>query len=116
VVCLNSERFEAERELCRRRGIEFHYIPMPEDGTGRAEQFAEAVDILRSANHHPVLVHCQAGVARTGAVVALYRIWEQHWTFDRAVDELASFERNGICQPALRRCLSEIVECVARAN
>lgn len=37
---------------------------------------------------YPVLVHCKAGLHRTGLVVAAYRMEYQGWSKERALDEL----------------------------
>ena len=36
----------------------------------------------------PVLIHCLAGVHRTGLMVALYRIEQQGWRKEQAIDEM----------------------------
>ena len=46
-----------------------------------------ALTVIRTAQK-PVLVHCLHGADRTGAVIALYRIVDQGWTREAAVDEL----------------------------
>jgi protein tyrosine/serine phosphatase len=108
VVCLNPDRADAERALCGKHGVEFRYYPMPSDGRGRPEQFAEVLALLRDSSKLPILVHCNAGVARTGASVALFRQLEQGWDFQRAIDELASFERRGRIDPALESHIARL--------
>jgi protein tyrosine/serine phosphatase len=39
----------------------------------------------------PVLVHCFAGIHRTGAYVAVYRMEHDRWTNAEALDELRAF-------------------------
>lgn len=95
VICLNSEYAERERAVCERRGVEFHHFPMPSDGRGAMEQFTAIYRLLMENDAKPVLVHCNAGVARTGVSVALYRIIHDGWTTDKALNELKSFERRG---------------------
>lgn len=70
----------------------------------------EVVRTLNDPASQPVLVHCRAGVARTGASVALYRMSVQGWTFDQAISELKSFERKGRCEPPLQRMITKIYE------
>jgi len=36
----------------------------------------------------PVLVHCQHGADRTGLIMAMYRMTEQGWSREKALDEL----------------------------
>lgn len=95
VICLNPDFADRERALCQRKGVEFHYFPMPSDGRGAMEQFTAVYRLLNEQESKPVLVHCNAGVARTGVSVALYRILHDGWTTDKALDELRSFERHG---------------------
>jgi protein tyrosine/serine phosphatase len=95
VVCLNSEFADRERAICERKGVEFHHFPMPSDGRGAMEQFTAIYRLLQEQESKPVLVHCNAGVARTGVAVALYRIIHDGWTTDKAIEELKSFERRG---------------------
>jgi protein tyrosine/serine phosphatase len=95
VVCLNPDYADRERSLCERKGVEFHYFPMPSDGRGAMEQFTAVYRLLNEQESNPILVHCNAGVARTGVAVALYRILHDGWTTDKALNELRSFERRG---------------------
>lgn len=78
---------EMERELARARGVEIIRIPMPGDGCGKYEDIFRAARILGDASKQPILVHCAAGVHRTGATVATYRMLYQGWDFDRAMQE-----------------------------
>jgi len=54
----------------------------------------EEVDIIKflkivtSSKKNPVLVHCQYGADRTGAMCAIYRIAVQGWTKEEAIKEM----------------------------
>ena len=113
VICLNPENVAAERALCEKQGVGFFQFPMPADGHGEAEQFAEVVKLLRDPHRQPALVHCFSGVARTGASVALYRMMEDGWEQEKAIAELASFERRGTCLPELREHVHQVAGRIA---
>ena len=49
------------------------------------EQFCAVMD---DPENYPVLMHCFAGIHRTGAFCAVYRMEYQHWTNAEALDEL----------------------------
>jgi len=95
VVCLNQDQADRERALCARLGVAFDFFSMPADGRGAVEQFTAVHRLLADPTAGPVLVHCSAGVARTGVAVALYRVLNEGWTTDRAIAELRTFERQG---------------------
>ena len=46
--------------------------------------------ILDDPASHPVLVHCFAGIHRTGGYVSLYRMEYDHWSANDAIDEMKS--------------------------
>ena len=45
-------------------------------------------DIMANPDHRPVLVHCFAGIHRTGVFCAVYRMEFDHWTNDKAIAEM----------------------------
>jgi protein tyrosine/serine phosphatase len=46
------------------------------------------LDVMHDPSNYPVLIHCWAGIHRTGAYCAIYRMEFEHWTNDEAIDEL----------------------------
>jgi len=85
---------EYEDELCRDCGVHYHRLsPLrwsSTDGTVPAEanvkKFLALIKDPRTPK--PILVHCFAGVHRTGAFVALYRIERNAWSSAEAVEEM----------------------------
>jgi protein tyrosine/serine phosphatase len=110
VISFNSESAAEEQELCASRGVAFVCLPMPADGIGEPRQFFRFLELAQDPAYRPMLVHCSAGVARTGAAIALYRMTLQGWPFDAAVAELRSFERRGRVEDALKEHIERIHE------
>lgn len=110
VICLDSKEADRERKLCEKHGVRLLSFDMHSSGEGRPEDYVQVVRTLNDPASQPVLVHCRAGVARTGASVALYRMAVQNWTFDQAISELKSFERKGRCEPELQRMITKIYQ------
>lgn len=101
VVCLRDTKDESgsqddrdEEEYCRANGIAFHRLPpadwSPENGVIPGDRNIDAfLRILDDpVTKRPVLVHCFAGIHRTGAHVAVYRMEYQGWTPAEAIDEM----------------------------
>jgi len=58
-------------------------------GDDEGEKVVRALRLIREGEKRgPVLVHCQHGSDRTGAIIALYRIVYQGWNKERAIREM----------------------------
>ena len=51
------------------------------------EEVIQALRIIRACDG-PILVHCWHGSDRTGCIIALYRILNQGWSKEQAIDEM----------------------------
>jgi len=68
----------------RRIGINTWHI-----GDDNGEKVVRALSAIRQGRDKgPVLVHCQHGSDRTGAIVAFYRILVENWDKERAIAEM----------------------------
>jgi tyrosine-protein phosphatase SIW14 len=86
---------KAEEEFCRSLEVNFLRIPPNQWGDiGGSVPVEEGVRKFRAAlsdpSNYPVLVHCFAGIHRTGAYCAIYRMEFEHWSNDRAIAEMRS--------------------------
>jgi len=82
-----------ESELCRRLGVRYVHLP-PDllkrrgDPDDRPEAIDRFLEILDEPANHPVLVHCKAGLHRTGVLTAVFRMEYHGWTPRQAIGEL----------------------------
>jgi len=84
---------QAEEDYCKAQEINYHRIPPGEwwvpDGPPPADESVRKFRaVLADPNNYPVLVHCFAGVHRTGAYCAIYRMEYEHWTNAEALAEM----------------------------
>ena len=83
-----------EERSCRQRGLNYVRIrPKVWRGTPSPaeESVGQFLDVVSKPENRPILVHCFAGVHRTGAYCAVYRMEFQGWTNADALRELKSW-------------------------
>jgi protein tyrosine/serine phosphatase len=88
-----SRRTVKESELCRRLGVRYAFIaPDLIHPSEAVDKQPQAIDrflaLLDDEANHPVLLHCKAGLHRTGVLVAVYRMEYQGWTPAEAFREM----------------------------
>jgi protein tyrosine/serine phosphatase len=82
-----------ESVLCRALGVRYVYLPpdliprrqVPQHRPVAIDQF---LDILADPANFPLLIHCRAGLHRTGVMTAVYRMEVQGWSPAEAIREL----------------------------
>ena len=82
-----------ESELCRQFGVRYvlikpDLIPRQLVPLQRPVAVDEFLDLMDREDTYPVLIHCRAGLHRTGVVTAVYRMEYQGWTPDEAYEEV----------------------------
>jgi tyrosine-protein phosphatase SIW14 len=82
-----------ESELCKELNVKFVFLPVDtisrNDVPGkRPETIEKFLEIMDNPANHPVLLHCKAGLHRTGCLAAVYRMEYDGWTPAEALREL----------------------------
>ncbi len=86
-----------EESYCRAHDIDYYRIP-PRKWEGLRGEPAPVEpgvrtfrEIMAEPANHPVLVHCFAGIHRTGAYCAIYRMEFEHWSNAEAIAEMKRY-------------------------
>jgi len=88
----NAPVSRAEQEAATALGLEWYNVPLPGNGASTPGQRQRLRDLLLDADGPPTLVHCAAGVNRTGLAVGLYRIHAQGWSPAEILAEMRTFD------------------------
>jgi protein tyrosine phosphatase (PTP) superfamily phosphohydrolase (DUF442 family) len=81
-----------ESDLCRELGLRFVFIAPDlvsrRDVAGRRPEAIERfLEVMDDPASYPVLIHCNAGLNRTGVLVAVYRMEYEGWSRAEAFRE-----------------------------
>jgi hypothetical protein len=82
-----------ESELCAKHGAKMvelvlDFVPPNQLHERRPAAIDEFLKLMDDPATYPVLIHCRAGLHRTGVMVAIYRMEYQGWTRTEAMNEL----------------------------
>lgn len=85
----------AEEEFCAAEGINYCRISprvwlTPDGRTPAEEGVHQFLAVMDDPKNFPVLIHCYAGIHRSGAFTAIYRMEYEHYSNARAIAELRS--------------------------
>ncbi len=86
-------RTSSEVEMCKTLGVRYVYIApdltsRKKVGTEHPHAIDEFLAIMDDPRNYPVLIHCKAGLHRTGCMVAVYRMEYQGWSRAAALREV----------------------------
>jgi protein tyrosine/serine phosphatase len=98
----------AEKQMAAELGIERVVFPLGGNGTGDINNYAKAIATIYQAQKEqkPVLIHCDAGVQRTGGVIAAYQLLVEKKDAASVVDEMRRYGWNPKGNTALLPYLS----------
>ena len=91
VLNLRHYHGDTEKQMVESVGLRYERIAMTSRDEPTPEQVASFLAIVRDPARRPLYVHCEHGVDRTGAMMAVYRMEDEGWTNADALAEMVSF-------------------------
>ncbi len=110
----NRDR-RSEEQAAAELGIERFTFRLHGDGTGDVNDYAQAIAAIVHAEqeHKPVLVHCNAGLQRTGGVIAVYQLLVKRNAPSFAYREFTRYDRDPWNDTALFEYINRNMEMLA---
>lgn len=93
------------------KDTKYLHVPTEDLSAPDIEKIDEAVDFIheRINNNEPVMVHCAAGIGRTGTILACYLIKYQKYSAKNAIEKIRK-ERPGSIQSEQQEIVVELYE------
>lgn len=89
-IVVDTGRSRRDEALIQHLGMTYDplpwYCPFPSD-----KVFERFIEIIRENPGKKIFVHCRFGDDRTGMMIAAYRMGEQGWTAQEAMQEMREF-------------------------
>ncbi len=82
-----SEGNQLEEAEAKELGMQYFSVPMSSLGRPTSEQVKQVMEIIETKEKAPVFIHCRRGADRTGVIIAIYRIDNDGWTAEQAIEE-----------------------------
>ena len=82
-----TEEYKALGLFMEKRNLNHINLPLTTETNPPQQKIDTFLREISDSNNWPVLVHCGAGVDRTGMMIALYRMVNDGWQWDRAKEE-----------------------------
>jgi tyrosine-protein phosphatase SIW14 len=105
IVDLRGERqgtVAAERKRAEAHGMRLVNIRASGWSPPKDEELVQFFSLLQKQRKEKVYVHCWLGNDRTGVFVAAYRIAFEHWSAERALEEMYFFHFKGFWHPSMK--------------
>lgn len=83
----------SEQEMCKKLGVKYIHVKpdlihMSEYPQKKPAVLEEMLAVYDDPDNYPILIHCKAGLHRTGLLAALHRVEFQGWTVEEAYREM----------------------------
>ncbi len=83
----SADHVEEERALALDAGIRHVNVPLGRFRRPRDEEIERVLALLAAPENRPVFLHCRRGADRTGTVIACWRIRNEGWKAQAALEE-----------------------------
>ena len=114
IVDLRNDEEAFAKSAAEAAGLKYYNIPMDGVSAPSDEDVAKFLSIINYPSSGKIFMHCKAGIHRTGAMGAVYRIAHDGWDYDKTYAEMKNYEFSaGLFHGALKSFVKKYSEKVA---
>lgn len=114
IVDLRNDEEVFAKSAAEAAGLKYYNIPMDGVSAPSNEDVAKFLSIVNDPSSGKIFMHCKAGIHRTGAMGAVYRIAHDGWDYDKTYAEMRNYEFSaGLFHGALKSFVKKYSEKAA---
>jgi protein tyrosine/serine phosphatase len=92
IIDLRNDYESFAKSSAEAAGMKYVLIPMDGVSAPSEEDVAEFLKVVNDPTTGKFYVHCKAGIHRTGAMGAVYRIAHDGWDYDKTFAEMKNYQ------------------------
>jgi protein tyrosine/serine phosphatase len=92
IVDLRNDEESFAKSAAEAAGLKYYNIPMDGVSAPSDADVAQFLKIVNDPASGKVYMHCKAGIHRTGAMGAVYRISHNGWDYDKTFAEMKNYQ------------------------
>jgi protein tyrosine/serine phosphatase len=92
IIDLRNDEESFARSAAEAAGLKYYNIPMNGVSAPTDADVAQFLKIVNDPASGKVFMHCKAGIHRTGAMGAVYRISHDGWDYDKTFAEMKNYQ------------------------
>ena len=92
IIDLRNDEETFAKSAAEAAGMKYYNISMNGVSAPSDEDVAQFLKIVNDPSSGKIFMHCKAGIHRTGAMGAVYRIARDHWDYDKTYAEMKNYE------------------------
>lgn len=92
VLDLRADAKKDARSNAENAGLRYINLPLGNKSYPQADAATRFLEIVNNPENGAIYVHCAGGRHRTGSMIAVYRMNMDHWTIDKAYDEMKQYD------------------------
>jgi len=114
IIDLRNDEETFAKSAAEAAGLKYYNISMDGVSAPSNEDVAKFLSIINDPSSGKIFMHCKAGIHRTGAMGAVYRIAHDGWDYDKTYAEMKNYEFSaGLFHGALKSFVKKYSEKVA---
>lgn len=92
IIDLRNDHESFAKSAAEAAGMKYVLIPMDGVSAPSDEDVAKFLSVINDPSSGKIYMHCKAGIHRTGAMGAVYRIYKDGWDYDKTYAEMKNYQ------------------------